>query len=91
MPTTQITNIAHKLDLTDYVGEFIDDYDMDAVYCDYVSMLNGDLPDGITLTRNGDVYAEVELADEARDIDWDEFIEDHDVAPIFERHGKTRQ
>jgi len=25
---TQITNIAHKLDLTDYAGDFIDDYDM---------------------------------------------------------------
>ena len=90
MPTTQITNIAHKLDLTDYAGDVIDDFDMDAVYDDYYSMLNCDLPDGITLCRNGDVIAEVELADEARDIDWDDFVNERDVATIFERHDKTR-
>lgn len=89
MTTTQITNIAAKLDLTAYAGDFIADYDMDAVHADYVSLLNCDLPDGITLCANGDVIAEVELADQARDIDWHDLTNELDVAPIFERHDRT--
>lgn len=87
--TTQITNIAHKLDLTDYAGDFIDDYDMDAVHADYVTELNDLLPDGVTLTRNGDIYAEVDVADEARETDFTELAEQINVAAIFERHDQT--
>mgnify|MGYP001559894208 CR=1 FL=1 len=89
MTTTQITNITHLLDLTAYAGDFIADYDMDAVHTDYVSMLNCDLPVGIDLYANGDVIAQVELADQARDIDWKAFVDDRDAAPIFERHDRT--
>lgn len=87
--TTQITNISHLLDLTDYAGEFIADYDMDAVHADYVELLNCDLPDGITLYANGDVIADVDLADEARDIDWADLTNRRAVDPIFERHDRT--
>lgn len=89
MTTTQITNIAHLLDLTAYAGQFIDDYDMDAVHADYVSLLNCDLPDGITLYPNGDVIAQVELADQARAIDWDDLTNERNVAAIFEPHDRT--
>ena len=90
MPTTtQITNIADKLDLTAYAGDFIDDYDMAAVHADYVDRLSDDLPVGIDLLRNGDVIATLAKADEARDFDWDEFIGAHDPADIFERHDRT--
>ena len=82
--TTQITNIADKLDIDSYAGEFAGD--MKAVYEDYVTRLNEALPRGVTLARNGDVYAIVDLADEARDIDWDELIGSHDPADLFERH-----
>jgi hypothetical protein len=87
--TTQITNIAHKLDLTTYAGEFVDDYDMDGVHRDYVSALNCELPDGITLYANGDVIAELPLADQAREIDWDEFGDRVPVDEIFERHDRA--
>jgi hypothetical protein len=89
MTTTHITNIAHMLDLTDYAGDFIDDYDMATVHADYVSMLNCDLPDGITLHANGDVIAELPLADQARDIDWADLTNERNVQPIFERHDLT--
>ena len=90
--TTQITNIAAKLYLGDYIGEFAGDYDMDAVHADFVSALNCDLPDGITLCANGDVIAELPLASQARDIDWDTFVNDTGEAKlirILERHDRT--
>lgn len=89
MTTTQITNVAHLLDLTAYAGDFVADYDMDAVRRDYVSMLNCELPDGITLHASGDVYALVELADYARNIDWADLTNERDLAPIFQRHDRT--
>lgn len=87
--TTQITNIADKLDLTAYAGDFIDDYDMDAVYGDYIAAIDRELPDGITLCANGDVIAEVEVADQAREIDWDAITDGIDVVPIFQEHDVT--
>jgi hypothetical protein len=90
--TTQITNIANKLDLTDYVGEFIDDYDMDAVHEAWADYLDAQLPDGITLCRNGDVIAELDLADQARDMDWDAFVNEQSYAElirILTRHDRT--
>lgn len=87
----QITNIAAKLDLTAYAGDFVDDYDMDAVHADYVSALNCELPVGITLYANGDVIAEVEFADKAREIDWDDLTNRVPADGIFERHDKTAQ
>lgn len=89
--TTQITNIAQQLDLTDYAGEFVDDYDMDAVHADYVSMLDCDLPDGITLCANGDVIADIDLADQARNIDWSDLTSRRPVQEIFDRHDVTNR
>ncbi len=90
--TTQITNISHLLDgLTDYAGEFIADYDMDAVRADYVSMLNCDLPDGITLYANGDVIADLDSADYAWDIDWDDLMDRRPLDGIFDRHDITNR
>jgi hypothetical protein len=93
--TTQITNIAHELDLTDYAGEFIDDYDMDAVHADYVQLLNDDLAGNgyrsVRILANGDVIAELDEADAAREIDWRDLTNERNVAPIFERHDRTAQ
>lgn len=88
--TTQITNIAHLLDLTAYAGEFIDDYDMDAVHADYVAAINAEiLPESVTVYANGDVIADIETADAAREIDWKTVADDVNAAPIFKRHDIT--
>lgn len=84
--TTQVTNISDKLDLTAFAGDFITEYDIDAVHRDYVSELACKLPEGITLCNNGDVIADVELADDARDLDWDYLASLVPVADIFERN-----
>lgn len=90
MTTTQITNIAHLLDLNDYAGDFVEDYDMDAIHEDFLDEIQARVPRGVTVFRNGDVIADVDVADEARDITWGDITEDIDVAAIFDRHDKTR-
>ena len=91
--TTVITNIAHLLDLTGYVGsDFINDYDMDAVHADYVDYLDEQLPQGIRLHANGDVIADLALADEARGINWAEFLggdNSAEVIAILKSHDST--
>ena len=91
MPTTtQITNIAEKLDLTAYAGDFVGDYDMVAVHTEYVERINQWLPAGITVANNGDVFAELEMVDRAREFAWDCFLDEEITAEdIFERHDRT--
>ena len=88
--TTQITNIAHLLDLTAYAGDFINDYDMDAVHADFLDQLNRDAFDGITIHANGDVIADVRMAGIARQIDWQSLVDGIDAAPIFESHDRAQ-
>ena len=88
--TTQITNIAHLLDLTDYAGDFVDDYDMDAVHADYLAAINDEMPlDGVTVCANGDVIADLDAADDARELDWKAVADHVGAQPIFERHDVT--
>ena len=88
MTTTQITNIAHLMDLTDYAGDFFDSYDMDEVHEDWLTEIQARVPRGVTICNNGDVIAELDVAEEARGIDWGAITEDIDPAPIFERHER---
>jgi hypothetical protein len=88
--TTQITNIADRLDISAYAGDFVDDYDMDAVHADFVVRLNENLPDGVFLANNGDVYAEVgDAAEKASEIDWKEFVDETPSEDLFERHDRV--
>jgi len=89
--TTFIVELSpHQLDLSGYAGDFADDYDMDAVRADFISLINCELPDGISLCANGQVYATLDQADNARDIDWSDVCNRLNVEPIFERHEVKR-
>lgn len=89
MPTTtQVMNIAHLLDLTDYVNEFADDYDMEAVHRDYVRAVENSVFDGITVCLNGDVIAELRMVGIARAIDWEAIVDGVDIDAILQRHDK---
>lgn len=89
MPNTPITNIAHLLDLTAYAGDFDGDYDMDAVHRDYADAVQAALPEGAYLYGNGEVVADVEIADQVRELDFKEIADSIDAAPIFERHDRV--
>jgi len=89
--TTLITELPRQeLDLSGYAGDFADDFDMAEVQADYVSLINSRLPHGVTLHANGQVYATVEMADRAREINWRDLLNGLDVEPIFERHEVKR-
>ncbi len=88
MTTTQITTI--NIDLTPVVGEFADDFDMDAVVRDYLDELARVVADQapVSITRNGDVYVDVEHAEAAREIDWHEADGAVNIEPILRRNER---
>lgn len=68
------------------VGEFADDYDIDAIVSDLRGAINGALPDGVSLNGNefyGPYYNQP-------DYDLDEILESIDFWAIVERHDKTQ-
>jgi hypothetical protein len=99
--TTQHANIAHRLYLGDYVGEFADDYDMDAVHTDYIAAIQALLPEGVTLLSNGDVLVECDMHfnsdvdwstvphNEDGLVDWSELVDSVNIDAILERHDRT--
>ena len=86
MTTTHITNIAHRLDISDYAGAFVEDYDMEKINAEYLEKINQKLPVGIVVAANGDVISDLEVAGWAREIYWDEITNEIDVDEIFERN-----
>lgn len=86
MTTTHITNIAHRLDISDYAGALVEDYDMEKINAEYLAKINGLLPVGIEVFENGDVISDLDVAGWAREIYWDEITAAIDVDEIFERN-----
>lgn len=86
--TTSVTNIRHLLDLRAYANTFADDYDMGAIHAQFLAELNGALPPGIHVTSSGEVFADMDMADAARAIDWAAVVNGIEVALIFERNDK---
>lgn len=71
--TTQVTTITLlNIEDIDWDGHEAA-YDMDAIRSDYRDAIQALLPAGVTLALNGMVFADVEVADEAREIDWSQF------------------
>jgi hypothetical protein len=64
-------------------------FDMDAVHADYMHEINTRVPVGVAVAANGMVFAVVDVAEEAREIDWQAIADDIDVAAIFQRHDVT--
>ena len=86
MTTTQLPSI--DIDLNNYVGDFVDDYDMDAVHAGYAAALEALLPEGVYITRYGDVFADVTVLDQLAEIDIDELREQIDIDAILARNEK---
>jgi hypothetical protein len=101
--TTEIADIADMLYLGDYVGEFVDDYDMDAVHRDLIDAIQARLPQEATVISSGMVYAECDMdrnlagdwsgvpRNEWDGIDWAAIIRSVDIDTILERHDRTAQ
>ena len=90
MTTTTEVGTTDILDVPPaYFGEFADDYDHDAIRSDYQDAINELLPEGVHLALNGAVIAELDVADEARAIDWNEIARLIDFDAIIQRHDRT--
>ena len=72
----------------DYLAQVGADFDTEAVDDAILAELNRMLPDGIVVERNGKVYAEENVADEARALDWDALLQRVDVDQILAEHGR---
>jgi hypothetical protein len=83
--------------IADYVGDFADDYDLDAIARDYRDAVNEAMPHGVTLAGNEfyGPYYETDRdfdgypADEHDELDMAAIIESVDFVEIVERHDKT--
>jgi hypothetical protein len=89
MTTSEITT-TDILDVPgEYYGDHVDDYDHDAIRSDYRDAIQELLPAGVVLALNGQVFAELDVADEARAINWAEIAEAVDFDAIVARHDRA--
>lgn len=84
--TTQIADVSDLLDLTDWYGGYGSHFDGAAVLADYVDALDAAAGDSVHVTRSGIVYADVEEAWRAREIDWHELAAQINLSQIAARH-----
>ena len=87
MTTTQTGTFDYTIP-AEYFGDYAGDFDMDAINAEVLAQLNSLLPEGITLAANGTIFAEVDLADHAREIDFRDLLDQIDVATIANAHEK---
>jgi len=72
----------------DYYAEVGADFDTEAVDDAVLAQLNLLAPAGVVVHRNGKAYADEEVADEARAIDWAALLKRIDVDQILADHGR---
>lgn len=87
MTTTQTGTIDYTVP-AEYFGDYTGDFDMDAINAEVLDELNALLPDGVSVAANGMIFAEIDLADQAREIDFRELLDQIDVATIANAHEK---
>lgn len=85
MTTTQTGTFDYTVP-AEYFGDYTGDFDMDAINAEVLDELNALLPDGVSVAANGMIFAEVDLADHAREIDWRELLDQIDVDAIASEH-----
>lgn len=69
----------------DYAGDFASDYDLDAVAADWNAAINEQLPEGVVMANNGQVFYDqdfdldsIDLKDIVESIDLDALLQAHD-------------
>ena len=85
MTTTQIGTFDYTTP-AEFFGDYAGDFDIDAINDEVLDELNAMLPRGVTVARNGMIFATIEAADEAREIDWRELLDQIDVDAIMIKH-----
>jgi hypothetical protein len=87
MAQVEITTVSYTVS-ADYYAEVGADFDTEAVDDAVLAQLNLKLPAGVVVHRNGKAFADEEVADEARAIDWDALLASIDVDQILADNGR---
>jgi len=87
MSQIEITTVSYTLS-ADYLATVGADFDVEAIDNEILTELNLLVPGGVIVHRNGRVFADELVADEARSIDWDELLSRIDVDQILADHGR---
>ena len=85
MTTTQIGTFDYTIP-AEFYGDFASDFDTVAINAEVLAKLNALLPDGVTIAANGMIFAEAEVADAAREIDYSEVLDQIEVDAIIIKH-----
>ena len=71
----------------DYAGDFASDYDLDAIAADWNTKINEQLPEGVVMANNGQLFydagfdiASIDIKDIVEGIDLDAIMQAHDNA-----------
>lgn len=87
MAKVEIGTVSYTVS-ADYYAEVGADFDTEAVDDAVLAQLNLLAPDGVVVHRNGKAYADEEIADEARSIDWAALLKRIDLDQILADNGR---
>jgi hypothetical protein len=72
----------------DYYANVGGDFDTEAVDDAILARLNELVPTGVVVHRNGKAFADPDVADIARELDWHHLLSQIDVDQILADHGR---
>jgi hypothetical protein len=84
---TEITTIEYMVS-ADVYARYGADFDTEAVNDAVLAELNAIIPEGVVVHRNGKVYAEKDVEDVARELDWEQLLGHIDLDQILATHGR---
>lgn len=83
----EITTIEYTVSAEVYAN-YGADFDTEAVNDAVLAELNAIVPEGVVVRRNGKVYAEKDVEDVARGLDWNQLLGHVDLDQILAAHGR---
>lgn len=72
----------------DYIATFGADFDSQAADDAVLAQLNSLVPSGVVVHRNGKAFADADIADKARQLDWQALLKQIDVEQILADHAR---
>jgi len=87
MAKVEIATVPYTVS-ADYYAEVGADFDTEAVDDAVLAQLNLISPDGVVIHRNGKAFADEEIAESARSIDWEALLATIDLDQILADNAK---
>jgi len=84
---TEITTIDYTVS-ADVYARYGADFDTEGVNDAVLAELNAIVPEGVHIERNGKVFAEKNVEEVAKGLDWDQLLGHIDLDQILAAHGR---